>query len=75
MKRKEPLRLIVNATCGPDFGKYQATLDGVKIGEPMDFYAAEIVQQGISADGLLARAGHLHAAARHASARTSFPTA
>jgi hypothetical protein len=42
VKRKEPLRLIVNATCGPDLGKYQATLDGVKIGDPMDFYAAEL---------------------------------
>jgi hypothetical protein len=42
VKRKEPLRLIINATCGPDLGKYQATLDGVKIGEPLDFYAAEM---------------------------------
>jgi hypothetical protein len=41
VKRKEPLRLIVYATCGPDMGKYQAALDGVKLGEPMDFYAAE----------------------------------
>jgi hypothetical protein len=38
----EPLRLIINATCGPDSGKYQAALDGVKIGEPMDFYSAEV---------------------------------
>jgi hypothetical protein len=41
VKRKEPLRLIVSAVCGPDLGKYQAILDGVKIGEPMDFYSAE----------------------------------
>jgi hypothetical protein len=42
VKRKEPLRLIVIATCGPDLGKYQASLDGVKIGDPMDFYSAEV---------------------------------
>jgi hypothetical protein len=41
VKRKEPLRLIINATCGPDLGKYQAALNGVKISEPMDFYSAE----------------------------------
>ncbi len=45
VKRKEPLRLIVNATCAPDFGKYQAVLDGVAVGEPMDFYAAEVTQR------------------------------
>ena len=42
VKRKEPLRLIVVATCGPDCGRYQATLDGVKLGGPLDFYAAEV---------------------------------
>jgi hypothetical protein len=45
VKRKEPLRLIVNATCGPDLGKYQASLDGVKLGEPLDFYSAEVVNK------------------------------
>jgi hypothetical protein len=42
VKRKEPLRLLLNATCAPDFGRYQAILDGTPVGEPMDFYAAEI---------------------------------
>jgi len=39
--RKEPLRLIVAATCGPDGGTYQAMLDGVAVGQPIDTYAAE----------------------------------
>lgn len=43
--RKEPLRLLVNATCAPDYGRYQAILDGVPIGEPMDFYATEITSK------------------------------
>jgi hypothetical protein len=42
LKRKEPLRLLLSATCAPDYGRYQALLDGTPIGEPMDFYAAEI---------------------------------
>jgi hypothetical protein len=42
VKRKEPLRLLLCATCVPDFGRYQAILDGVPVGEPMDFYAAEV---------------------------------
>jgi hypothetical protein len=45
VKRKEPLRLIVQATCGPDFGKYQASLDGVPVGQPMDCYAAEVAKK------------------------------
>ncbi|MBN2216305.1 MAG: DUF2961 domain-containing protein [Pirellulales bacterium] len=40
IQRKEPLRLLVRATCGPDGGKYQAMLDGVAVGQPMDTYAA-----------------------------------
>ncbi len=34
---KEPLRLEVGAIRSPDGGLYQAYLDGVKIGEPLDF--------------------------------------
>ena len=45
VKRKEPLRLLLNATCAPDYGRYQAFLDGVPVGEPMDFYAAEITSK------------------------------
>ncbi len=38
---KEPLRLEVAAALSPDGGLFQATLDGVKIGRPIDLYAAE----------------------------------
>ena len=36
--RKEPRRLLLNMTRSYDFGTYQATLNGVRIGEPMDLY-------------------------------------
>lgn len=39
--RKRPVRLLVNATTSYDFGTYQAFVDGVKIGGPLDFYSAE----------------------------------
>lgn len=42
VRAKEPLRLLINATRSYDYGVYQATLNGVKVGEPMDFYADEI---------------------------------
>ena len=35
---KEPVRLLLNATKAPDFGIYQASLNGVKLGDPLDFY-------------------------------------
>jgi hypothetical protein len=35
---KEPLRLEIGAMRSPDGGLYQAFLDGVKIGGPLDFY-------------------------------------
>jgi hypothetical protein len=40
--KKEPLRLLIQATLAPDYGRYQATLDGVKLGEPMDFYSPDL---------------------------------
>lgn len=39
VKRKEPLRLLVHASRAPGYGRYQASLDGVKLGKPLDFYA------------------------------------
>ncbi len=45
VKRKEPLRLLLNATCSYDFGKYQAFLNGVKVGGPLDFYSAKVVDK------------------------------
>jgi hypothetical protein len=42
VKEKEPLRLLINASTSYDFGKYQPYLNGVKIGEPLDFYSSEV---------------------------------
>jgi hypothetical protein len=39
VKAKEPLRLAVKTAAGPEGGRYQAYLDGVKIAEPLDLYA------------------------------------
>lgn len=44
-ERKEPLRLLLNMTKSYDFGTYQAYLNGVKLGDPMDFYSPTIVQE------------------------------
>ena len=38
---KEPLRLAVSGESSPDGGLYQAFVDKVKIGRPLDFYADE----------------------------------
>lgn len=39
---KEPLRLLLNVTKSYDFGTYQAYLDGVKLGGPIDLYNKDI---------------------------------
>ena len=39
VKEKEPLRLLLNLAIGPESGIYQASLDGVKLREPMDLYS------------------------------------
>ena len=41
VKEKEPVRLLINATRSYDFGRYQASLNGVKIGPVLDFYNKE----------------------------------
>ncbi len=38
VKETRPIRLLLNMTRSYDFGKYQATLNGIKIGGVMDFY-------------------------------------
>jgi len=38
-ERKEPRRLILKLTTSYDFGNYQVSLDGVKIGEPLRLYS------------------------------------
>jgi hypothetical protein len=42
VKLKEPRRLLLNVTGSSDYGKYQAYLDGVKIGPVMDLYSEQI---------------------------------
>ncbi len=44
-KQKEPLRLLLNMTKSYDFGRYQASLNGVKLRGPLDFYSAEVANQ------------------------------
>jgi hypothetical protein len=39
---REPLRLLINVALGPNLGIYEVSLDGVKLGEQMDFYAPEV---------------------------------
>ncbi len=41
VKQKEPLRLVVILASSPHSGVYQASLDGVKLGQPIDLYNVE----------------------------------
>jgi hypothetical protein len=45
VSKKEPLRLVLNMTTSYDFGRFQAYLNGIKIGQPMDFHSASIGQK------------------------------
>jgi hypothetical protein len=45
VKRKEPLRLLLNMTKAPDFGQYQAFLNGIKLGGTMDLYSAKTANE------------------------------
>jgi hypothetical protein len=45
VKKKEPLRLLLNVAKSYDFGKYQAYLNGIKLGGPMDFFSAKVEDQ------------------------------
>jgi len=38
VKEKEPRRLLINGTRANDYGRYQAYLNGVKLGAPLDLY-------------------------------------
>ena len=42
VQKKEPLRLLINTTQANDYGKYQVTLNGVKLGKPLDFYSDKL---------------------------------
>jgi hypothetical protein len=45
VKKKEPQRLVLVMTRSYDFGKYQAYLDGVKLGDAIDLYSEEILSR------------------------------
>jgi hypothetical protein len=45
VSQKEPLRLLLNMTTSYDFGIYQAYLDGVKLGTPIDFYSPAVANR------------------------------
>jgi hypothetical protein len=42
VKKKEPLRLLLNLTQAPDYGQYQASLNGIKLGQTIDLYGAKV---------------------------------
>ncbi len=42
VQKKEPLRLLLALTHANDYGRYQASLNGVKLGRPMDLYSKEV---------------------------------
>ena len=45
VKKKEPLRLLLNATKSYDFGQYWATLNGTRLGGVLDFYSAKVANE------------------------------
>lgn len=45
IETKEPRRLVLSMTQSYDFGKYQAYLNGVKLGPVMDLYSPDIVSK------------------------------
>ena len=47
VKKKEPLRLLLNLTKSYDFGQYQAALNGVKLGQVIDLYSARIASEEV----------------------------
>ncbi len=44
---KEPLRLLLNATKAEDYGRYQVSLNGIKLASPVDFYSAKLVNEEV----------------------------
>lgn len=47
VQKKEPLRLLLNATKSYDFGRYQPYLNGVKLGGPIDLYSSEVTSEEV----------------------------
>ena len=42
VEEKEPRRLLIRGTRAPDYGRYQAYLNGVRIGHPLDMFGEEV---------------------------------
>jgi len=47
VRKKEPLRLLANATKSYDFGTYQASLNGVKLGDEIDLYSPKVTNEEV----------------------------
>ena len=47
IEKKEPLRLLVNATKSHDFGTYRVSLNGVKLGGDIDFYSPKVTNEEV----------------------------
>ncbi len=47
VKKKEPLRLLLNMTKSYDFGKYQASLNGVKLGGEIDLFSSKVANEEV----------------------------
>ena len=47
VEKKEPLRLLLNATKSYDFGKYRVLLDGVKLADEIDFYSPSVSNEEV----------------------------
>jgi hypothetical protein len=45
--KKEPLRLLLNMTKSYDFGQYQASLNGMKLGGVIDLFSPKIVNEEV----------------------------
>ena len=60
--KKEPLRLLLNATKSYDFGKYRISLNGVKLAGEVDFYSPQYHQRRSSPARLLAGSRQLFTA-------------
>lgn len=41
IEKKEPRRLVLKLTTSYDYGRYQASLNGVRLGRPLDLYSRE----------------------------------
>ena len=44
---QQPFRLLLNATKSYDFGQYQASLNGIKLGETIDFYSPKVINEEV----------------------------